>query len=132
MSTQVADSLSQIKAEFEKRSGLRDVDAEVKSRSDGDVLILYVAHPTNRLFRVLQDAQGDDVDAKVTIKRRAKLDSLHSAEGRFLLRTLTESLDINRFSFADDFFSLHEVRFSRGGANHFHRESRGVRQTGIR
>lgn len=105
MSTQVADSLSQIKEEFEKRSGLRDVDAEVKSRSDGDVLILYVAHPTNRLFRVLQDAQGDDVDAKVTIKRRAKLDSLHSAEGRFLLRTLTESLNINRFSFADDFFS---------------------------
>ena len=48
------DSLARIVSTFEEHSGLHGIDYEVRERADGDVLILQVAHPTERLFSILE------------------------------------------------------------------------------
>ncbi len=95
---------------FEQRSGLLGVDKETKGRPDGDLLLIKVANPTDRMFRLLEAVREEVVGAeeegpRATIVRAAKSNPLQSAEGRLLLRTLSESLNINRHSFQDDFFA---------------------------
>lgn len=102
--------LTALKAAFEQQSGLQGVDSDIKQRPDGALLIIKVAFPTERLFRVLEGARQRMVAAsgeglRATLKRAAKTNPLQSAEGRLLLRTLSESLNINRNSFNDDFFA---------------------------
>jgi rRNA maturation endonuclease Nob1 len=106
-----ASLLLEFKRKFEQESGLIGVDFEIKSRSDGPLLILRVSNPTERLFRVLESVrqslinnEGSDVP-RATLERRAKDNPLKTAEGRLLLRTLSESLNINRNSFKEDFFA---------------------------
>lgn len=103
-------SLKALKEEFEQQSGLLGIDTEFKERPSGALLVIRVANPTERLFRVLEAARdkivgqsGDDLRA--TLVRAGKSNPLQSAEGRLLLRTLSESLNINRKSFKDDFFA---------------------------
>jgi hypothetical protein len=38
--------IKQIITDFQDRSGLRDVEYEIKQRSDGQALILQIANPT--------------------------------------------------------------------------------------
>jgi len=102
--------LKRLLSVFEQRSGLLGVETELKSRPDGDILIIKVANPTDRMFRILEATReeisaGSEDDLRATITRAAKANALQSAEGRLLLRTLSESLNINRHSFQDDFFA---------------------------
>ena len=104
------DGLVRIMTTFEEHSGLHGIDYEVRERVNGDVLILQVAHPTERLFSILErirhEAGSSSEDPPfATLKKTSKSNLLTSAEGQFLLRTLSESLNINRHSFKDDFFS---------------------------
>ena len=104
------NALVGIQNSFEGLSGLKGIESEVRERADGDVLILKVAHPTERLFSVLEtarkEASPDDGEPPLaTLKKTTKRNLLASAEGKLLLRTLSESLNINRHSFRDDFFS---------------------------
>ena len=101
---------------FEKLSGLSGVDHSVKQGSTGSTLIIYVAEPSERFFRfaeeVSADLRGDDVSV-VTIKKRNPSNRLQSPEAKYFLKVLSESLNINRFSFEDDFFS----RYTRSVSN---------------
>lgn len=102
--------LFDLKEAFEHQSGLLGIDTEFKQRPDGALLVIKVANPTERLFRVLESAREQIVsksgeELRATLQRAAKSNPLQSAEGRLLLRTLSESLNINRNSFKDDFFA---------------------------
>jgi Cdc6-like AAA superfamily ATPase len=103
-----ADSdIKQIIADFQSRTGLRDVDYEVKQRSDGQLLILKMANPTDRFYRSLTnivEEKGFEQIPTPTIKVRAPANRLQSPEAKYFLRMLAESLNINRFSFRDEFF----------------------------
>jgi hypothetical protein len=99
-----------LKKAFEQQSGLLGIDADFRQRPDGTLLVIKVANPTERLFRVLEELREQIVsksseDLRATIERAAKSNPLQSAEGRLLLRTLSESLNINRNSFKEDFFA---------------------------
>jgi hypothetical protein len=94
--------------EFEHRSGLADVDYDVMRRPDGQALVLKMANPTERYYRVLQEIRSQipvGLTATSTIKKRIPTNRIQSPEARYFLRTLSESLNISRFSFKDDFFA---------------------------
>jgi hypothetical protein len=104
------ERLRTLKEMFEQLSGLLGSDAEVKQRPDGELLVIKVANPTERLFRVLEAARDKVVsksgeEVRATLERAVRTNPLQSAEGRLLLRTLSESLNINRNSFKGDFFA---------------------------
>jgi len=101
--------LAALKEAFEQQSGLQGIDSEYKQRPDGTLLVIKVANPTERLFRVLETAREQvgresEGELRATLQRAVKQNPLQSAEGRLLLRTLSESLNINKNSFKDDFF----------------------------
>jgi hypothetical protein len=103
-------NLLTVKAAFEKQSGLAGIEVEWKHRPDGTLLVVKIANPTERLYRILEQVRGEIVsqsgeEVRVTLQRAGKANPLQSAEGRLLLRTLSESLNINRNSFKDDFFA---------------------------
>lgn len=108
MTTEVV--LGEIKKQFERESGLTSVESRIASTHRGPVLVLEVAFPTERLFEILEsarkDATGESVEAPLaTLHRSAHGNLLDRPEGRLLLRTLSESQNVNRFSFAHDFMS---------------------------
>lgn len=96
--------------EFEKRSGLHDLEYELKERQGESILIIFMANPTERFFDILQDASNaveQDLLFPVipTIKRKPSTNYIGSPEGRLLAREIIESLNVNRNSFSDDFFT---------------------------
>ena len=104
------DLLQKVKREFEAQSGLHGIQSTIKERSDGRLLIFAIANPTDRFFAILESVRsklvGDaDSGLRVTLVKGKKANLLQSAECRFLLRTLSESLNINRNSFKEDFFA---------------------------
>lgn len=106
----VSTVFDEIKLKFEQVSGLRDVQYELKERPGKSVMILKVANPTERLYGILQQVLADyetdsDEAPLVTLKKQAGDSLLVSPEGKLLLRTLAESLNINRHSFQSDFLS---------------------------
>jgi hypothetical protein len=104
--------------QFQNRSGLQDVDYEIKQRPDGQALILKMANPTERFYRILQDVRTKwttDVPTS-TIKKRTPPNRLQSPEAKYFLRTLSESLNISRFSFKDDFFARYTKSVSNAEA----------------
>lgn len=129
-----------ILATFKRRSGFQEVEFEVKRRADTQALVLQMANPTERFFRVLQEAQSektsDDVPT-VTIQRRIPRNRLQSAEARYFLQTLSESLNISRFSFQEDFFSRYTKSVSNAesqimaGANHIVFGRRGAGKSSL-
>ena len=95
---------------FEQESGLTGLEADVFHTPTGAVLSIKVAHPTERLFRILEDTResvlgSSDESHLVTLTRHPGGNLLKRPEGQTLLRTLSESLNINRYSFAVDFRS---------------------------
>ena len=93
---------------FEERSGLSGLDFHFVQKSAGAVLVIKVANPTERLFRILEDARASIIGSQdeaplVTLARERRGNLLQRPEGQMLLRTLSESLNINRYSFAQDF-----------------------------
>ena len=102
--------LDDIKKEFEKRSGLNGVPGEIRELSGREVLVLRVAHPTDRMFSILEEARNefatDEAETPlVTLVKRSGANLLQGAEGRLFLKTLAESLTINRYSFQQDFLA---------------------------
>lgn len=101
---------NEIKSEFEKKSGLSSIQSELREREGNDVLLLKIANPTERLFKILEQVRScfgsDESDAPlVTLVKKSGSNLLQDAEGKLLLRTLSESLNINRYSFQKDFLS---------------------------
>ena len=93
---------------FEKKTGLQDVRFEVKDRLLGHAVVIQLAQPSERFYRVLLEAGREVNDGNITsltLRKQAAPDRLKSAEARLLIRVLSESLTINRHSFRDDFFS---------------------------
>lgn len=104
------DSLKILLREFERKSGLIGVKHEFQKTSKQHVLVIYIPHPTNRHFEILEASRAaihdiDQEDIIATIKQKASEDSLEGPEARLLLKTLAESQNINRFSFEYDFMS---------------------------
>jgi Cdc6-like AAA superfamily ATPase len=100
--------LNEIKKEFELKTGLSDIKAELKERDTWTVLVIRVANPTDRLFGILEQIRSkygaDESDRPLaTLIKETGTNLLQGAEGRLFLKTLSESLNINRYSFQKDF-----------------------------
>jgi hypothetical protein len=101
--------LLDVLADFERESGLFGVDYEIRERSDGELLIIKLSQPNERLYRILERVVSGYTSTslfppRATLERTAKPNILKSAESRLLLRVLSESLTINRHSFEEGFF----------------------------
>ncbi len=106
--------LDKIKQEFESKTELTGLESELKERETGTVLVIKVANPTDRLFKILEQIlsnyENEDFGRPlVSLTRKSGNNLLQGAEGKLLLRTLTESLNINRYSFQEDFLSRYTV-----------------------
>src|SRR5450759_1031881 len=104
---------------FKRRSGFYGVEYEVKRRADTQALVLQMANPTERFFRVLQEAKSEidrDDAPTVTTQKRTRRNRLQSAEAKYFLQTLSESLNISRFSFKEDFFARYTKSVSNAEA----------------
>lgn len=102
--------LENVRKQFEEKSGLSDVPYEVREREGSDVLVLHVANPSNRLFSVLEQVRtslaNTHQDAPLaTLVKKPGDNILRGPEGKLLLKTLAESLNINRYSFQEDFLA---------------------------
>jgi len=111
--------LEKVVSAFEEQSGLKEIKYEVKDRSDGSLLILQVINPTDRYFKILanilKEIPLEDFPTP-TLKKWAPLNRLQCPETKFFIRTLSESLNINRFSFKDEFFSRYTPSVSNAEA----------------
>lgn len=99
-----------VRHEFEKNSGLSGVDHELVTKPSGSILILNVSYPTDRLYRVLEEARTSVIDPNeepplATLRRKKGGNLLDGPESRLLLRILSESQNVNRYSFEDDFMA---------------------------
>jgi hypothetical protein len=104
---------------FRRRSGFDGIEYEIKQRADTQVLVLRMANPTERFFRVLQEAKSEiasEDTLRVTIEKRIPRNRLQSAEAQYFLQTLSESLNISRFSFKEDFFARYTKSVSNAEA----------------
>ena len=115
--------LQSIVHEFEARSGLQGVEYEIKDRPDGQALIFRVANPTERFYKLLHEisptVSGGLFPASAiisTVQKRTPSNPLQSPEARYFLRILSESLNINRLSFKDDFFARYTKSVSNAEA----------------
>jgi hypothetical protein len=107
-------SLDAIKRAFEKESGLQELPYELREREGNSVLVLKVANPTERLFRILEqvrDRFGSEENGApvVTLARKPGTNLLQGPEGKLLLKTLAESLNVNRYSFESDFLARYTM-----------------------
>ncbi len=122
MNAQAVDLLPELESIltiFKRRSGFEGVEYEVKERADTQALVLQMANPTERFFRVLEEARSErnrDDAPVVTIQKRTPRDRLQSAEAKFFLQTLSESLNTSRFSFGEDFFARYTKSVSNAEA----------------
>ena len=99
-----------IKARFEEKTGLAGIDSEIRETGEAGVLILYVANPTERLYSTLEAVRHEGLAQEeeaplATLTRAGRRNLITTAEGKLLLRTLSESQNINRHSCKEDFFS---------------------------
>lgn len=102
--------LHDVRKQFEQKSGLSDLPYEIREREGSDVLILQVANPSDRLFSVLEQVRaslaGPNRDPPlVTLVKKPGENILRGPEGKLLLKTISESLNINRYSFQEDFLT---------------------------
>ena len=86
------------------------LDYEIKERTDGDYLIFYVTHPTERFYRILNDllveiSEENIFREKTTIQKRTKLlrDRIQIPETQLLRKELIESMTIDQHKANEDF-----------------------------
>jgi len=109
---QEIDNLKQlITNEFEEKTGLTGVFTEMHSGGMGlPTLIFRVANPTKRHYLAIKgikdkfEEELNDV-MRVTVLKNKGGNYDSNAEKGLFVRTLSESLIVNRYSFQDDFFS---------------------------
>jgi hypothetical protein len=92
---------------FQNLSAISPVDYETKPRTNGVALVFRLANPSERFFEMALDvsASAGPSITSVTVKKGLPSNRLQSPEARLFLRVLSESLNINRYSFGDQFFS---------------------------
>jgi hypothetical protein len=102
---------------FGKESGLLNVPYDILERADGPYLVIYVVHPTERIFSALQATyqhfpQGETFQNRATIKRVKPIpgDRLVLPESRLLRSKLAESLTVDRYSFETSDFIDRYIR----------------------
>lgn len=96
-------------AEFQNRSGLRKVRRRTITRKNVDIVEICLANPSERFFEMLNNAvdivwSAREQTVLFTLKKMAPDNPLESPEGGLFLRTLSESQNVNRNTFRDDFF----------------------------
>lgn len=104
------DQLEEIVTIFEEKSGLKGLKTEIQSGTG--VYKIFVANPTDRLFRLLEEAcnkvvpsgMDDDIPV-VTLKKDTQGNLLSRAEGKAFVQSLSESLNVNRYSVEKDFMA---------------------------
>ncbi len=140
VSAVLSPALQQLLREFEGQSGLEGVDYETKERQDGELLIIGIANPTERFYKIIQDIKARYPEASTptpTIKKRIPSSHLQSPEARYFLRILSESLNISRSSFKDDFFARYTKSVSNAesqitaSANHLVYGRRGAGKSSL-
>ncbi|MDZ4306366.1 hypothetical protein, partial [Allopontixanthobacter sp.] len=102
--------LLEIKRQFEEKSGLAGLDHEFKETSGGEAIVIFLSCPTERLFEILNSATrsvvGDLDDSMIaTLKPTARDRIVEGPEVRLLLKLLSESQTVNRYSFGAELFS---------------------------
>lgn len=103
-------TLKEIKGRFEELSELRGLQSEIKKTVDGPVLIIYVSYISDRFYSILtnaiKDIIGDEQSpgAVAALKRLPQSNLVDGPEARLLVKTLSESQNVSRHSFRDDFF----------------------------
>jgi hypothetical protein len=98
--------LNFVLAEFEKRSGIRSAEYEIKSTSRGDTLLIKLANPSERFFKILEEILAllpEDSRLMATLEKNDTSSRLSTPETRYFSQVLSESLNINRSSFGEDF-----------------------------
>lgn len=93
---------------FEEESGLAGLEYEDVERSDRLVRVIYVSFISDRLYSILNDCvsnYSENEDIHVTLKQRTRDFVVSGPEGKLLLKVLSESQNINQYSFPKDFFS---------------------------
>lgn len=115
------EQLNDIRQRFEEVSGLVNVPYEVKKTVDGPVLVIMVSHVPKRLYSllnaVISEIIPDQVDggAIATISKLPKSNVLDGAEAKLLIKTLSETQNVSRHSFPDDFFERYTYSVGGGG-----------------
>lgn len=97
--------------QFKKLTRFSYVEYDIKERSDGDYLIIYLGNPTDRFFGLLEQSlsqlsEENPYKEKTTLKKRGATqdDRLQLPEAQYLRTILSESLTATQYSFEDDFF----------------------------
>ena len=107
--TDTLAELNEVKDRFEIKSGLTAIESKVIQRQPRPAMIIYVSRPTERLYKLLEEARSegrddDDETPTVTLKSKSHYNILNSSEMKLFLRVLSESQNVNRHSFHEDFF----------------------------
>ncbi|WP_113153415.1 hypothetical protein [Nitratireductor sp. OM-1] len=102
--------LLEIKAEFEKLSGLRGLDHQFKPTSQGTAIVIFVSSPEDRLFddlsRATTNVLGSESEYIIATLKQVSRDKIVSGpEVRLLLKLLSESQTVHKHSFGDELFS---------------------------
>ncbi|WP_332688820.1 hypothetical protein [Devosia sp.] len=97
-------------AEFERLSGLKGIEWSTVQKQSSTVLVINLSYPSDRFFEILENASInvgiEDLFLTPTIKSRSgDYNLIDAAEGKYLVKVLSETLNVNRFTFGDDFFS---------------------------
>ena len=105
-----AEDYIQLISAFEKRVGLVSVRHDLKDREDGKYLIISLAEPSERFYLELQESvkayfEETGVELKATIEKSKPLNLIDSSETKLLQRTISASLNVNRYTFENDFFA---------------------------
>ncbi|KSV87722.1 hypothetical protein [Sinorhizobium sp. GL28] len=97
----------EVLSNFEKRTGLVGLEYEDIEKGDRLVRVIYVSAVTDRFYSILNECIqqfGGGSDFHVTLKQRTRDFIISGPEARLLLKVLSESQNINQYSFSDDFF----------------------------
>ncbi len=97
---------------FEAKSRLGGLGHAVLDRSDGRVLFIELGCPSERFFKLVADVNAELSDehpfkGRITLRRVPREPWIRSPEAELLRQVLSESLTVDRHTFANDFFSLY-------------------------
>lgn len=105
-------SINEVIGAFAKKIGDISPDFRIKSRPDGDYLIVEFAKPHSRFYAFLEQVNNDLPEdhyfkGRCLIGSRLKKPSsvLAIPETQLLQKAISESLTVDRYSFGEDFFA---------------------------
>jgi len=110
--------LDEIRSKFEELAGLNGIAYEIKKTVDGPVLVLMVSHVPKRLYGLLNSAISEvlpdrtDGGAVATLAKLAKSNLIDGPEAKLLIKTLSETQNVSRHSFPEDFFERYTYSVS--------------------